>query len=149
MFSHYYSVVLDQKDAFPLLTQYLGYLTLFSILTFLLSIAIIPLIVRRLSVHYFINLTKPENTRTKPSTFSFIFILLRNLLGLVLLIAGIAMLFLPGQGLLTILLAILLLSLPGKKRIISNLISRESVKRSLNWLRRKSSKPPFVWPSKD
>jgi hypothetical protein len=72
--------------------------------------------------------------------------LLRNLLGLILLFAGIAMLFLPGQGLLTILLGILLLSIPGKQRLITYLTRGTAVRLSLDWLRKKAGKEPFLWP---
>lgn len=68
-------------------------------------------------------------------------LLVKNLLGLVILLMGIAMLFLPGQGLLTMLIGILMLDFPGKFRCERWFVSRRPVLRSINWLRRKSGKP--------
>src|SRR6266480_3667735 len=62
----------------------------------------------------------------------------KNLLGLVLILAGIAMLVLPGQGLLTIVVGVVLMDFPGKFRLERWLATRVPVWRSLNWLRRKA-----------
>lgn len=69
--------------------------------------------------------------------------LLRNLLGLVLVIAGIVMLVLPGQGLLTILAGLLLMDFPGKLRLERRLLEVEQVRRSANWLRKRAGVPPL------
>jgi hypothetical protein len=61
---------------------------------------------------------------------------------------GIALLVLPGQGLLTILLGITLLDLPGKRHLEIVLLRRPSVSRAVNWLRRKSGRPPLDLPAK-
>ncbi len=61
----------------------------------------------------------------------------RNLFGLLLVLAGILMLFLPGQGLLTILLGILVMRFPGKYRFEQWLVSRPGILTALNWLRAK------------
>lgn len=69
--------------------------------------------------------------------------LAKNALGAVLAIAGIAMLFLPGQGLLTLVVALTLLEFPGKARLQRRLLDNEAVFGALNWVRRRASKPPF------
>jgi hypothetical protein len=63
---------------------------------------------------------------------------LKNALGVVLLLGGIVMLFLPGQGLLTMFLGIVLMDFPGKFRLERYLISRGPVLKSINWIRRKA-----------
>lgn len=65
--------------------------------------------------------------------------------GIVLLICGLAMLVLPGQGLITMLIGLSLLPFPGKNKIEQNLLSRESVRTSLNWIRIKANKDPFIF----
>lgn len=73
----------------------------------------------------------------------FLLRLLKNLLGLVLLLVGVAMLVLPGQGLLTILIGVLMLDFPGKYQGERWLVRRKPVRRAVTWLRTLRHKPPF------
>jgi hypothetical protein len=70
-------------------------------------------------------------------------VLLKNCLGVLLVIAGIAMLVLPGQGVLTLLIGVLLIDFPGKFQLERWLISRNGVLQSVNWLRARSNRPPL------
>ena len=72
----------------------------------------------------------------------------RNAIGLPLLILGVFMLVAPGQGLLTILLALGIMEFPGKWRLEHAILERKSVFRTLNWIRRKGHKPEFLPPMK-
>lgn len=140
----------ELNEYIPQLKSLLGYLGLISLLTFSLSVIVIPLIINRLSVNYFINLTQPEHSgHQKPGYLSHLILFVRNFIGLLLLMAGLLMLFLPGQGLLTILIGVAVMSIPGKYKLIAVIISNESVQNSLNWLRKKNGKQPFRWPQKE
>ena len=68
----------------------------------------------------------------------------RNTLGVVFLAAGLAMLVLPGQGLLTIFVALVLLQFPGKLRLERWLVAKPAVRRPLDGIRRKAGRPPLV-----
>lgn len=70
----------------------------------------------------------------------------KNLLGLLLIIAGVIMAVpgIPGPGVLTILLGIMLMDFPGKHRLEHKLVSRPSVLSAINQLRGKFGKPPLV-----
>jgi hypothetical protein len=68
---------------------------------------------------------------------------LKNLLGLVLVLAGIAMMLLPGQGLLTVFVGLLLLEFPGKHRLERRLIGWGPIYRAINRLRRRAGRPPL------
>ena len=70
----------------------------------------------------------------------------KNLIGGILLILGFVMLFVPGQGLLTLFLGLLFLDFPGKRKVILFLIRRKTIRTSLNWIRRKKGCPFFVFP---
>jgi hypothetical protein len=59
----------------------------------------------------------------------------KNLLGAVLVAGGVVMLFTPGQGILTILLGLMLLDLPGKRRLEQKLVRRPGVLNFMNKLR--------------
>ena len=67
------------------------------------------------------------------------------ILGVCLLVFGILMLVLPGQGLITILIGLSLLPFPGKQKMEKNLLSRQSVRSTLNWIRIKAKKEPFIF----
>jgi hypothetical protein len=70
----------------------------------------------------------------------------KNLLGIALLLAGLVMLVVPGQGALTIAVGLLLVDFPGKRRLERWLATRTTVWRSLNWLRKKAGRVPFQPP---
>ena len=70
-------------------------------------------------------------------------LVLRNAVGWVFVVAGIAMLVLPGQGLLSILAGLVLIDFPGKHRLERRLLGSPGVRRAMNWLRRRAGKPPF------
>jgi hypothetical protein len=72
-----------------------------------------------------------------------VLLIVKNLLGIILLIAGLVMLIVPGQGLLTIAVALILLDFPGKFRLERWLATRPAVWRSLNWLRKRAGHKPF------
>lgn len=72
----------------------------------------------------------------------------RNAVGLPLLVLGAVMLVTPGQGLLTVLLALGIMEFPGKWRLEHAILERKSVFRALNWIRRKGGRPPFLPPSR-
>ncbi len=74
------------------------------------------------------------------------FRLAKNLAGLVLVFLGFVMLFVPGQGLLTLFLGIVVMDFPGKKKLILWLIHIRHIQASLNWIRKKKGRPPFVFP---
>ncbi|EKD39334.1 MAG: hypothetical protein ACD_75C00439G0012 [uncultured bacterium] len=130
----------------PFLQNVLGWLAGLSFITFVLSLLLIPYFVGLLAPDCFLKLSTAARIRPALTAGSLCFLIIRNVLGLFLLAAGISMLFLPGQGLLTILLGILLLSLPGKHRLVSRLLRSPGVRHSLDWLRKMRRKPPFIWP---
>jgi hypothetical protein len=67
----------------------------------------------------------------------------KNLLGAALLLAGAAMLLLPGQGLLTMALGLVLLDLPGKRKLIRAILGYAPVLEALNRLRSRAGLPPL------
>jgi uncharacterized membrane protein len=67
------------------------------------------------------------------------------IVGVCLLLIGIVMLVLPGQGLITMLIGLSLLPFPGKDKMEQNILSRKSVRTTLNWIRVKAKKAPFIF----
>ena len=70
----------------------------------------------------------------------------KNLCGVVLILIGIIMSLpgVPGQGLLTILIGLILVDFPGKHRAERWLIGRRGVAHKINRLRAKFGRPPLV-----
>jgi len=77
------------------------------------------------------------------STHGFLVNILLNLLSICLFIAGIIMLFTPGQGLLTILLSLIFISFPSKQTVLKKLLTPEYLDK-LNQLRAKFNRRPLL-----
>ena len=74
----------------------------------------------------------------------YLVLLIKNILGYSLIIAGLMMLVLPGQGLFTIIIGLMLSNYPGKYYIEKRFVEIPAVFKSINWLRAKSNKPPII-----
>ena len=144
------------------LTQTLGadFIFLFIVLTTVASIAyfvLVSYIITQMDKRYFIRKITLNKTSSSSmlinsahingwdSSVSYLLKFIKIIGGIVLLICGIAMLVLPGQGLLTILIGLSLLPFPGKNKLEQNLLARKSVQSSLNWIRIKANKEPFIF----
>ncbi len=122
----------------------LGWLAAFSALTFVGSLLVLPLVAARIPADYFCADMRGKTLwRKRRPSLRMLVLILKNILGLVLFLAGVLMLFLPGQGLLTIFLGIMLMDFPGKYRLERYIISRGPVLRGINWLRRRSGVAPL------
>jgi Putative transmembrane protein (PGPGW) len=69
---------------------------------------------------------------------------LKNLLGVLLVLIGVLMLVLPGQGLLTLVVGLFFIDFPGKHRLMRRVLSRPKVLGVVNKLRAKHESPPLV-----
>ncbi len=120
-------------------------LIVFSVVAFVGTLIAIPAILIRLPSDYFVNHHhKPWFANHHPVIRIF-GLISKNILGVIFLLAGIAMLVLPGQGLLTMLLGILFIDFPGKHRLEKKLIQHPTVLKAINSLREKADKPPFTF----
>ncbi|MDG2176487.1 MAG: hypothetical protein P8M72_10235 [Gammaproteobacteria bacterium] len=112
------------------------------LIPFFATLIVVPWIVIRIPPDYF---NKPEHRpRLVKGRFAPVYLLLvilKNVIGIIILFFGLFMLVLPGQGVLTMLIGMLLLNFPGKYKCERWFVSRKPVLRSINWLRRKRSRP--------
>ncbi len=114
-------------------------ITAASVLMFVGTLVAVPAMIVRIPADYFSHDSRPPSRWANHHPFARAALRVgRNLFGVVFLIAGVAMLVLPGQGILTLLLGVLLVDYPGKYRSERWLISRPRVLRAVNWLRAKS-----------
>jgi len=105
--------------------------------------------VTRLPRDYFSKDRRPLEWADRYPVFRLALLIAKNLAGAVLVVAGIAMLMLPGQGLLTIVVGLVLLNFPGKFRLQRWLVRRPNVWRSINWLRKRAKREPLEDPYED
>lgn len=123
-------------------TAAIWWIVLFSGIMLGLAVIAVPIIVSRLPADYFVR----DRRATPRGRGSLRWIrwpvwVIKNLIGLGFLFFGVLMLVLPGQGLLTILIAAMLLDYPGKRRLQRWVVRRKGVSSSINWMRQKAGKP--------
>lgn len=128
--------------AFVLAPATLITLTSVSLVCCVVSIFVATWAVRRLPADYLLH--DPDGAEA-PSC-SRASLLLRNTFGGLLLVLGVLMLILPGQGLLTIVAALAVMSFRSKRRLEQRLLARPHVLALINRLRRRSGRPALLAP---
>lgn len=108
-----------------------------SLLMFVASLIGVPIFLTRISDDHF----------AKPRSHSVLRRILSIVIGGTFVVMGIAMIFLPGQGVLTIVVGLGMMDLPIRDRIITRLLSLQKVKRTIDKLRRKAGKGPLLVPT--
>lgn len=125
----------------------LATIAIVSIVAFLLGVVVTPIVLIRLPPDYFV---KRESAPSPSLTLGRALALVaRNLLGLVLILLGLAMLVLPGQGLITLLVGLLVLDFRGKRKWERKLVARPGVLRVINGLRSRARRAPLEIPHQD
>jgi len=118
-----------------------------SMATFVGTLIIIPILVVRIPANYFKHeKQKPDHFYRRYSFIRILVLALKNLLGLIFIIAGLAMLLLPGQGFITILIGIMMLNFPGKFTLEQRIVQQPTVLRAINWMRTKADRPVLEVP---
>ena len=119
---------------------YILWLATISLFVFIFSLVSIKWLVALIPTDYFIK----KNISKSKKSYSLLWlmsIIVKNIIGYTLILGGILMLVLPGQGLFTILMGLILSNYPGKYTIEKRFISIPSILKTINWLRKKSNKP--------
>lgn len=115
-----------------------------SALIFAISLLSLPWLVAKIPVDYFASQGRAETAwKSRHPVARLLLIIGKNLLGFILLLGGIVMLFLPGQGILTIVAGLLLMDYPGKFAIEKRIARTPTIFKGLNWLRDRAGKPPL------
>ena len=114
-----------------------------SSIIFLVSLLSIRWLVCLIPSDYFINRRESKFKLNYPITW-IISSIVKNIFGYVLICGGILMLVLPGQGLITIFIGLMLSNYPGKYFIEKKIIAIPKILKTINWLRKKSNEPPLI-----
>jgi len=132
------SAILDNLSAHRSLWTWISCL---SAAMFVGSLLLIPWLVARAPSDYFVRPASPQH-----GGLGLLAKVARNLLGALLLVVGLLLLVLPGQGLLLVLLAVTLMDIPGKHALIQRMVQKPPVWRALSYLRERAHKDPFERP---
>jgi hypothetical protein len=110
----------------------------------LLSLAAVTAVLVSLPPGYFRE-HAPAADWPRTPLFRWLWRIAKNLLGLGLVALGIALSVpgVPGQGLLTVLIGLILLDFPGKRGLERRLVARPSVLGTINRLRARFGRPPM------
>ncbi|MBA5871251.1 MAG: hypothetical protein GDA68_14830 [Nitrospira sp. CR2.1] len=115
-----------------------------SVFMFVGTLIAIPVILMRLPADYF-DIRKPrpwmENHHPILRLLGHI---VKNVVGAIFLFAGFLMLFLPGQGVLTMLIGLSMIEFPGKRRVEAKIVGQSTVLCTINSMRAKFGKPPLI-----
>jgi hypothetical protein len=123
----------------------LWWLAASSVILFIATMVAVPLWAVRIPADYFADRTRQEPAPSVGNgSVQALVKIGRNLLGSLLVMIGILMLVLPGQGLLTILIGIMVMQFRAKYRIERWIVARPPVLHSMNWLRQRAGHEPLI-----
>ena len=120
---------------------------LLTILSAIVSLAAVAFALTRLPPDYFVN-PHAQRPIDRHPLLKILLALLRNSFGYFLIALGIVLSLpgVPGQGLLTVFLGVLLVDFPGKLRVLRWFLTRRGVLEGINHLRRSWGHPPLLRP---
>lgn len=135
------------------LTDFWNSLTLNKVLVFLglfvgslaISFGALALVMVKIPPRYFAADHQRDFLPGSPFLVKWGAVIAKNIAGVLLIILGIILSLpgVPGQGVLTILLGLIFLDIPGKRPLEARIIKRPSVLSAINKLRAKYDRPPL------
>ena len=115
-----------------------------SVFTFVFSLILVPMMVVRIPADYFSHEKRQHKRPEKyPPVVRIVILIIKNVMGIVLLLAGILMLVLPGQGLFTMFVGTMMMNFPGKYKLERWVVARGPVLKSINWMRKRAGHEPL------
>ena len=119
-------------------------LTVASIVGFIGSFIAIPWILIRLPSDYFDTRVPRHWMKNHHPVLRLIGLIIKNAIGVIFLIAGFLMLFLPGQGLLTMLIGISFMDFPNKRKLEAKIVGQQTMFNAINTMRHRFNKLPLT-----
>ncbi len=125
----------------------IGSLVAASAAMFLVTLIVLPLVIIAVRPDYFsAPYRAPGPWRHRHPAISLLLAALKNMAGALFVVSGLLMCFVPGQGLLSMLVGLTMMNYPGKYRLERWIVTRRPIWRSLCWLRARAHVPPLVHP---
>jgi hypothetical protein len=107
------------------------------VVTFLVGLAVLRVLIVRLPSDWFV---REEPTRSRASRIA------RRIAGALLVLVGMALLVLPGPGMLIVAIGVALFDSPRKRQLLAKLLTRPAIGDALDRARARAKQPPFVRP---
>ena len=136
------------------LAEFWASLTLYRVLfgvgiflvSFIVSLIAVGIVMVKIPANYFSSHYRQDFLPDSPWIVRWGAVILKNVLGAVLIVVGILLSLpgVPGQGILTILLGLIMMDIPGKRPLEARIIKRPKVLSTINNLRHKYNKPPLM-----
>jgi hypothetical protein len=118
-----------------------------SLITLIVSAVAVPMVIRRMPSDYFLDSSEEAAAiREQHPVLRIFFLIVKNLIGGILVIGGLIMFVTPGQGLLTVVIGLILMDFPGKRRLEVRLVRFGPLNKAINWIRRRANQPPLELP---
>nr|ALS89021.1 sodium:dicarboxylate symporter family [uncultured bacterium] len=116
------------------------------IVSFTVSLALVSFVLVKLPSNYFHSSHARQFWVDRHRAVRWSGLVLKNFAGLILIVLGVIMSLpgVPGQGILTILLGLIMLDIPGKRPLETRLVKQPKVLQSINRLRERFDKPPLI-----
>ena len=129
-----------------------GWLATVSVATLIAALIAVPIVVAKMRDDYFVidPDESPKSFEKHHPVLRLVGLVLKNLVGGILVIAGIllSLPLVPGQGILTILIGLLVMDFPGKKRLELRIVRFRPVNRAITIIRKKAGRNPLILPEK-
>ncbi len=124
----------------------LGAAFLMFLVSLAISFAAIGIVMVKIPPHYFAAHHERDFLPNSPWLVRWGAVIAKNVLGIFLILLGIVLSLpgVPGQGILTILLGLIMVDIPGKRPLEARIVQRPTVLNAINKLREKYDKPPLV-----
>jgi hypothetical protein len=122
------------------------FMAVFSIISFIGSLLLVPVLVIRIPDDYFAEIKRHrwEPWAHEHPVIRWSLLIIKNALGYIFIVLGIAMLVLPGQGVLTIIIGMMFINFPGKYRLERWVVMRGPVLNIINKLRHRAGRAPLL-----
>ena len=118
----------------------------FSVVMFVVGSAVVTFVLVKLPANYFHSSHAREFLAERHPVLRAVGIAAKNVLGVVFVVLGVIMAVpgVPGPGVLTVLLGVMMLDFPGKRDLEARFLGQPRVYSAVNSLRAKFGKPPLI-----
>lgn len=116
------------------------------LVSFTISLVAVGFVMVKIPADYFCKNAVHSFMSGKPKVIRWSAVIIKNVVGFLLILLGVVLSLpgVPGQGILTILLGLIMLDIPGKRPLEAKIIKRPTVLSAVNRLRAKYRKPPLM-----
>lgn len=116
------------------------------VVSFVISTGVVAIVLVKLPANYFSATHAREFLPNSSWHVRWGALIVKNIIGVLLILIGIVMSLpgVPGPGVVTILLGLVMMDIPGKRPLEARIIQRPAVLKAINSIRARYNKPPLI-----